>query len=360
MNMEIFSNGDRLALRDLFWEEVPEHLLFYISAVGSCRRDIIVKEAIRWLPSQMVCNTEREQIIHMLDWFEARGDIYYAPSGLCRCLPPYSIGTITDLSVEQMPLYGNPAIERDLEYVIKDLGGILHKSKQFESREIIEGASKQAIQPVGVERTLCLPKKDRNELTQRLSKIGLTIFSLEELRSNLPFIGELSFPGVHSLRELPDIKGLWEIYTPSQPCIYQAGRWMELSDHSKVATCLVRCIAGKDGQYFGGYRYFLCSDNRMAMELTRDDATWWQFRLDKDANNPTVMYFCQKKNEIWINGYLPRTIYQWLRFISRKPLELRKYWHIYPVSSSQLEMASDVLEECLGIEPKMEMPPEAI
>ncbi|HID30569.1 MAG TPA: hypothetical protein EYP19_11270, partial [Desulfobacterales bacterium] len=324
--MNVLSGEDRLALRELLWEEMPEHLLCYLSVTGPCRRSQLVSEAIRWLPSQPASEIERERVLRMIEWFEARGDIYRVPQGRYRCLPPHAVGVVTDLSVDSLPLFGDPAVERDLEDALQSVRGRLQK-KLVEEYESEEEKAEGMRYPVGIDRALCLPSKHRGELARKLEKIGITVLSPDDLRDNLPTIWELTLPGSQGFREPPNLKGVWEIYAPNQPCDYQAGRWIEAPDWKESPARLVRwTLAGRE-RNIEARRYFLHAGNGQVMELARDDALWWQFRLDADAKCPVTLRFCSNANEVWFNGHLPRAIAQWLRFIARQPLRRKKYWY---------------------------------
>jgi hypothetical protein len=207
--VNVLSDEDRMVLRELLWEEMPEHLLRYLSVTGTCRRSQLVSEAIRRLPSGPSNEMERAQVkdarngvedarngvVRMLSWLEARGDVCRIPQGRYRCTPPHTVGVVTDSSVDHIPLFGDPAVERDVEAVLKCFGGRLQKQLVVEEDESETEGAQKAHQPVGIDRVLCLPAKHRSELEKKLEKIGLTVLSPDHWLAHLPTIWELSLPG---------------------------------------------------------------------------------------------------------------------------------------------------------------------
>ena len=132
-----------------------------------------------------------------------------------------------------------------------------------------------------------------------------------------------------------------------QPRRAQITRQPQRLDLVGVERLVRWTLAGRE-RNLEAHRYFLHASNGQVMELDRDDALWWQFRLDADAKCPVALRFCSDANEVRFNGHLPRAIAQWLRFISQQPLRRKKYWYIYPLALGQFEVVSQVLGNNLG------------
>lgn len=344
--MEVLQGDDRQALWELLREELPTHLLHYIATVGGSRRSQIHSEAARWFPVNLRGGFVQEQVSRILEWFEMRGDITRGAENRYRCLPPYILCDPGDSSNRVVSLFGNPLVEKKLGEVLQGCGDV-RKEIVWENHGPEEGQPNLPRFPVGVERVLCFQGASGQDLLGRLRAIGISIVNSADLRDALPNITDLTWPGIGAFAPPPIFSGLWEVYDPSVARPYQAGRWRPEPHWQAGIHRLLRWAPGTEHSH-GNRRYFLHAQGRV-LEISRDEAHWWQFRLDAGEGNATTWYVCEATNELWVNGRLPRVITQWLRFLASRPPNKSRYWNIFPLLPDQWDEVRTVARENLGV-----------
>lgn len=345
--MEVLKGDDQQVLWELLWEAFPGHLLLYIATGEGCRRNQIHSEAARWFPLNSRDDSVHEQVSRILEWFELRGDIIRGAENRYRCVPPYILCGPKGSSSQAVPLFGNPLVEKKLDGVLQGCADV-RKEIVWENYGPEESQPNLPRVPVGVERVLRFQVASGPDLLGRLQAIGMTILNPADLREALPNITDLTWPGIGAFGPPPIFPGVWEVYDPSvaRP-YYQAGRWRPEPQWQGGIHRLLRWAPGTEYSY-GNRRYFLHAQGRV-LEISRDEAQWWQFRLDAEEGNVTTWYVCEATNELWVNGRLPRVIAQWLRFFASRPPKRSRYWNIFPLLPDQWDEVRTVAHENLGV-----------
>ena len=327
-------------------EGLPRHILLHLSSHGSCRQPQILSEASRYYPFNFENSSLNNWVNSILEWFALRGDIIRGPRNLYHCLPPYMVRSSSLTSNPILPLFGDPQADEIIE-------NELHSSISLKSEIVFEehywdqDKTNPMLRPIGIERSLHFGDDPITSLENFLNKSGITILDSSTLRQSIPKVSELSWPPTQDFDLPQTVLGRWEVYDANQKAVYQAARWHLEPDWQTASYRLIRFNLGVDTMPVRRH-YFNHEEGRL-FEIGRDEALWWQFRLDLDVKNTTTWYLVRLENELWINGPLPAAVSNWLRFISVRPPVKKMYWTCYEIMADQINEVKSLAFDNLGV-----------
>lgn len=341
--MRLLTGGEAETWRTTRRLSTARIVLNAISDVGPLAYVSLADVMARGLAVQQRSDEFTDAVGASLEWLEARGDVYSVPRGRYRAMGVHAVRSTQrecDDSVA-WPLFGSTSSDARWERILSMYGGALVET----SVEDTPGWT------VGYERVLRIPAVSEEVVLRDLRSAGLTVLDAEVFTKSLPGIEDLELPPVSGF-SLDHVPGAMEAYRPSINSPFQAGRWGPMP--SRGTSVLVRTSFETSAQI--ERRFFLHREGRFA-NVDRDQALFWQYRLDADARKPLKAYADLPSGELWLNGPVPSDHFRALRLLCTAPVRRHGYWWSLPLGPN-MPAAREMLRSRLGMAWGEEPPPD--
>ena len=335
--MKVLSPKDEQALTQLLLEELPVHVLDYVSSRSGQPAVQVVEAILRGVPSAADVPEVRQHISDVVNWFVQRGDICYSLQRKLFAIPPHG-SFVSGSEGLVLALFGDSTIETQLRAALEGLGGRLERMRVYQS----EGGA-----PLGLERRVVFSEALHERVESGLQSVGIVVIDPESVRRSLPHTSQLvdPAPGEYDAPPPALVTGSEE-YQPH----LGAGQWDRWRPAAqwRAASRLLRSLPSQPARFWER-RYFLHNGTGGAVEIPRDEALVWMFSLDRKAKAPIPASYDASRAEIEVQGSLPPQFLLWFRLITGSPSRLFYGRQLLRADADVIARMSRELDDCLGV-----------